>query len=100
MLNKHNNNKIPERTLKYIIKKQGITHKTTVNDALLKEIIALELQMFSSLSGYRQMTETHSVKYGTNISKKSLRKTLLEVDPEGVMFRRKKVLRRKMHYTD
>ena len=51
MLNKHNNNKIPERTLKYIIKKQGITHKTTVTDALLKKIIALELQMFSSLPG-------------------------------------------------
>ena len=46
------------------------------------------------------MTETLSVKYGTNISKKSLRKTLLEADPEGVMLRRKKVLRRRMHYTD
>ena len=46
------------------------------------------------------MTETFSVKYGTNIVEESVRKTLLEGNPEGVILRRKKVIGRRVYYTD
>ena len=45
------------------------------------------------------MTDTLPVKHGINISEK-VRKTLLEVDPGGVKLRRKKLIRKKMYYTD
>ena len=51
------------------------------------------------LLDYRNMTDTLPVKHGINISEK-VRKTLLEVDPGGVMLTRKKLIRRKMYYTD
>ena len=40
------------------------------------------------------MIEILAVRYGVSISKKDIRKTLTNIDPEGVTIRRNKVIRR------
>ena len=40
------------------------------------------------------MIEILAVRYGVSISKKDIRKTLINIDPEGVTIRRIKVIRR------
>ena len=45
VLNKHHNINFTERRLKYTIKKLGLTRKNNVTNALLKEIVPLELKL-------------------------------------------------------
>ena len=57
-----------------------------------------ELGTSSSLLGYRQMTEILVVRYGVSISKEDVRKTLKNIDPEGVPIRWNKVIRRRIYH--
>ena len=50
--------------------------------------------------GYRQMTEIISLKYGVNISKEHVRKTLADIDPEGVSMHKKKTIKLRTYETN
>ena len=52
------------------------------------------IEITSEHIGYRQMTETISLKYGVNISKEHVRKGLVDIDLEGVSTRKKKTIKR------
>ena len=54
----------------------------------------------SEYIGYRQMTEIISLKYGVNISKKHVRKALVDIHPEGVSMRKKKTIKRRRYETN
>ena len=58
----------------------------------LQELIRNEHCISSSLVGYRQMTEIINWKYNLNVSKEAVRLALLEVDPQGVEGRRRKII--------
>ena len=45
------------------------------------------------------MTETLAVRYGVSISEEDVRKTLKNIEPDGVMIRRNKVIRRRIYHT-
>ena len=51
------------------------------------------------LLGYRKLTEILAVRYGVNISKEDVRKTLKKIDSDRVTIRRKKIIRRRMYQT-
>ena len=90
VLNQHYGVSISERRLKYICKKQGLSRIRNVNNETLNDMVINELGTSSSLLGYKQMTEVLAVRYGVSISKEDARKTLKNIDPEGVSIRRKK----------
>ena len=46
------------------------------------------------------MTEIISLKYGVNISKEHVRKALVDIDPEGVSMRKKKIIERRTYETN
>ena len=90
VLNQHYGVSISDRRLKYICKKQGLSRIRNVNNETLKDMVINELGTSSSLLGYKQMAEVLAVRYGVSISKEDARKTLKNIDPEGVSIRRKK----------
>ena len=46
------------------------------------------------------MTEIISLKYEVNISKEHVRKALVDIDPEGVLIRKKKTIKRRTYETN
>ena len=46
------------------------------------------------------MTEIRSLKYGVNISKEHVRNALIDIDPEGVLIRKKKTIKRRKYETN
>ena len=98
VLNQYHGVSISERRLKYIFTKKGLSRKRNVNNQTLKDMLINELGTSSLLLEYRQMTEILAIRYGVSFSKEDARKTLKNIDPEGVTIRRNKVVRRR-YYT-
>ena len=86
--------------MKRILREEGLSRRRNVSDFDLRDAIRNELSTCLSLVGYRQMTESLSVKYGINISKEDVRKALKEVDPIGVDRRRSRVIKRRIYASD
>ena len=89
VLNQHRVS-ISERRLKYICKNQGLSRIRNVNNETLRDMVINESGKSSSLLGYKQTTEVPAARYGVSISREDARKTLKNIDPEGVSTRRKK----------
>lgn len=51
------------------------------------------------LLSYRKLTEILAFRYGVNISKEHVRKTLKKIDSDRVTIRRKKIIRGRMYQT-
>lgn len=51
------------------------------------------------LLSYRKLTEILAFRYGFNISKEHVRKTLKKIDSDRVTIRRKKIIRGRMYQT-
>ena len=51
------------------------------------------------LLSYRELTEILAFRYGVNISKEHVRKTLKKIDSDRVTIRRKKIIRGRMYQT-
>ena len=55
--------------------------------------------MSSPLFGYRQMTEILAARYDVSITKEDVRKTLKNIDPDGVTITNEVIRRRIYHST-
>ena len=80
------------RRLKEMCRKKKINRKRNVSDYELREIVSNELNTSFIKVGYRQMTETVSVKYNVNISKNDVRKVLKELNTSDVQGRWRKLI--------
>ena len=88
------------RSLKRILFQENLNRKRNISESDLEEAVQNELRTSNSLLGYRQMTEILSVKYKINVSRESVRKTLLRVDPDGVAVRQRRLIKRRVYITD
>ena len=70
-----------------IFEKVKRNRKRNVSDNELREIVSNELSTSLIKVGYRQMTETITVKYNINVSKNDVRKVLKELNPSDVQDR-------------
>ena len=70
-----------------IFEKVKRNRKRNVSDNELREIVSNELSTSLIKVGYRQMTETITVKYNINVSKNDVRKVLKELNPRDVQDR-------------
>ena len=84
----HHSKHVTMSTVKRIYREEGLNRKRNVGNADLKEMAQV---------GYRQLTECMCLKYGINISKGDVRKTLREVDPDGVDAGKRSVIRRRVY---
>ena len=100
LLRKDHGVDITERQLKYVCQKEGLSKHWNIDSNLIKEMVSNELDTSRRNVGYRQMSEIVNLRYGTRISKESVRKALKEVDPDGVEERRGRVLKRKIYETN
>ena len=75
------------RRLKEICRTKKVDRKRNVSDNELREIVSNELSTSLIKVGYRQMTETISVKYNVNISKNDVGKILKELNPSDAQDR-------------
>ena len=100
LLRKDHGVDITERQLKYVCKKEGLSKHWNIDSNLIEEMVSNELDTSRRNVGYRQMSEIVNLRYGTRISKESVRKALKEVDPDGVEERRGRVLKRKIYETN
>ena len=70
-----------------IFEKVKRNRKRNVSDNELREIVSNELSTSIIKVGYRQMTETITVKYNINVSKNDVRKVLKELNRGDVQDR-------------
>ena len=84
--------------LKKSVYKLGLRRRgNLVDDGVLDTIIRNEVTTSMSLVGYRQMAHVIARKYGINIPQERVRRSLLRIDPEGVEFRSRNVVRRRIY---
>ena len=89
------------RRLKEMCRKKNIERKRNVSDNGLREIVSNELSTPVIKVGYRQMTEAVSAKYNVNISKNDIvLKVLKELNPSDVQDRWRKLITRRLYYTN
>ena len=86
-----------ERRLRYICQKHGVSRKRNVNNKTFQETLVNILGISSSVLGYRLLTEMLAVRYGVNISKENVRKTLRKIDLDGVAMWIKKIIKGRIY---
>ena len=97
LINKHHRITLTLRQLKTKLKKLHLKRKRNISEEDLTDIISRELGTSLANFGYRQMTEFISLKYGINIAKEDVRKSLLILYPEEVERRKDKVIKRRVY---
>lgn len=100
IMNQHHEVPTTERQMRDFFQKNNLTRKRNVSEQTVLEMISLELETSAKSFGYRQMTDYLSIKYKVNISRELVRQTLKEVDPEGVLERRNRTIRRRIYDTN
>ena len=94
----HHNIPMTIDRLKKSVHKLGLRRRgNLVDDGVLDTIIRNEVTTSMSLVGYRQMAHVIARKYGINIPQERVRRSLLRIDPEGVEFRSRNVVRRRIY---
>ena len=81
-------------------RKKKVDRKRNASDTELREIVSNELSTSLIKVGYRQMTETISVKYNVNISKNDVCKVFKELNPSDVQDRWRKLITRRIYDTN
>ena len=81
-------------------RKEKINRKRNVNDNELRKIVSNKLSTSLVKVGYRQETETITVKYNINVSTKNVRKALKELNPSDVQDRWRKLITRRIYDTN
>eukprot|EP00111_Clytia_hemisphaerica_P020125 TCONS_00059303-protein len=85
------------RTLKRRLVLYGLDKSQNVDDATLSGIMQTELQGPASNLGYRNMWNLLRTKYNIRCPRDKVMNLLQELDPEGVVQRRSRVLRRRRY---
>ena len=99
LINEHHGLDMSLRKLRYILSKENLNRKRNVLEVNIKSMISNELCNSLCKVGYRQMTESLSLKYGVNVSKETVRRLIKEIDPEGVEMRKRGVIKRRIYET-
>lgn len=88
------------RNFKDYCKKMGWSRKCFLNQTEINELVSMELSRSTSLTGYRQMRDYVGLRYQVHIPKEKVRQSLQYLDPEGVMERSRRTLKRRIYHTD
>ena len=97
ILNSRYNYNITERNFKEYCKRDKLSRRSKLTNAEIDCMVDNELGRSASLVGYRQMTDYVCLRYGVQVSRESVRKSLIRLDPDGVNLRKRKVLRRRVY---
>ena len=74
--------------------------RTVISDRDLTELVSNELSSSLSKVGYRQFTEIVNINYDLNIAKDRVTRILRIVDPDRVMERRQRAIKRRLYHCD
>lgn len=90
--------KLSLRHLKRILQSMGLQRRkghASIDD--IAALIEYELQGNGSCLGYRQMTQKLRLQYGLVVHRETVRLTLKTLDPEGVEYRARRKLKRRLY---
>jgi len=97
IMNEHHGIHTTDRQMKEFFRKNDLSRNMNVTKDVASNLIILELGTSANLFGYRQMTELLTLKYEINISRELVRQILKEVDPVGVLERRRRTIKRRVY---
>jgi hypothetical protein len=87
-------------TLKRRLREWNFTRKEVVEQGIIRNTIQDHITGFHATTGIRKMKQILLVDEGMFVKQETSRNMMAEIDPDGIVARKKRVLKRRLKFTN